>query len=174
MKENKMDYKQMTAPCGLGCFICPIYIMQTKGDPRNNIIIKLLSKTVLKGLMTLFKNSKSENIRKLQMFDRAMKISKEKPICNGCRNENGLCRLHDMVEPCNVYRCTEEKNIDFCYQCSEFPCDHLHPYSDMAPIVPHNTKVFNLCLIKNIGVEKWAKEKAKDVQNTYYKSEWKL
>ena len=43
-----MDYKQMTAPCGLDCFNCPIYLMTSDKDPRNNIAMKLLFKTALK------------------------------------------------------------------------------------------------------------------------------
>ena len=28
---------------------------------------------------------------------------------------------------------------------------------------PHNTKVFNLCRIKKVGIEKWAKSEASDI-----------
>ena len=31
-----MDYKQMTAPCGLDCFNCPMYLANEK-DRYNNI-----------------------------------------------------------------------------------------------------------------------------------------
>jgi len=44
----------------------------------------------------------------------------------------------------------------------------------MASKVPHNTKVFNLCLIKKMGLEKWATEKAKSVKDTYFKGKFKL
>jgi len=44
---------------------------------------------------------------------------------------------------------------DVCFECGDFPCDYLHPYADMAQIKPHNLKVFNLCLIKRMGLEKW-------------------
>ena len=169
-----MNYTKMTAPCGLDCFNCPVYLITSGKDPRKNIIIRFLTKTVLKTILLLFGKSKSQNIRNLKMFDNVMKTPKEQSICKGCRNEGGFCSLHGTSEPCNVYRCTKEKNITFCYECSDFPCDYLHPYSDMASIVPHNTKVFNLCLIKKLGVDKWAKEKAKNVKETYYKSEWKL
>lgn len=79
-----------------------------------------------------------------------------------------------MSESCNVYRCTQEKGLDFCYECSDFPCDYLHPYADMASKVPHNTKVFNLCLMKKMGLEEWAAEKAKSVKDTYFKGKFKL
>jgi hypothetical protein len=95
-------------------------------------------------------------------------IPSEQAICNGCRNENGPIGCQKMTEPCNVYKCIKKKNIKFCFDCSDFPCDHLHPYADKASQRPHNTKVFNLCLIKKMGLESWAKNKAKNVRDTYF------
>ena len=79
-----------------------------------------------------------------------------------------------MTEPCNVFRCTRDKGLRFCYECADFPCDYLHPYADMALQRPHNTKVFNLCLIKKMGLESWAQTKAKRVKDTYFKGKLKL
>jgi hypothetical protein len=44
----------------------------------------------------------------------------------------------------------------------------------MAAERPHNTKVFNLCLIKRMGVASWAQEKAASVKKTYYTGKLKL
>ena len=77
----------------------------------------------------------------------------EKASCQGCRNAGGIMAFWDCTEPCDAYRCTTDKGLTFCYECSEFPCDHLHPYADQASVRPHNTKVFNLCLIKKMGLE---------------------
>jgi hypothetical protein len=138
-----MDYKQMTAPCGLDCFNCPMYLANENEELRTAI---------------------SKN----------MGIPYEKAFCIGCRNENGTIPFLNMTEPCNVYKCTEKKGIDFCCDCSDFPCDHLHPYADMASQVPHNTKVFNLCLIKRMGLEAWAETRAKSVKDTYFRDKFKL
>ena len=138
-----MDYKQMTAPCGLDCFNCPLYLASENEELRTAI----------------YKN---------------MGIPYEKAFCIGCRNENGTIPFLNMTEPCNVYKCIEKKGIDFCCDCSDFPCDHLHPYADMASQRPHNTKVFNLCLIKRMGLEAWAETRAKSVKDTYFKGKLKL
>ena len=138
-----MDYKQMTAPCGLDCFNCPMYLANENEELRTAI---------------------SKN----------MGIPYEKAFCIGCRNENGTIPFLNMTEPCNVYKCIEKKGIDFCCDCSDFPCDHLHPYADMASQRPHNTKVFNLCLIKRMGLEAWAETRAKSVKDTYFKGKFKL
>ncbi len=39
--------------------------------------------------------------------------------CKGCRNEK--CKLFTS---CGVRACSEEKGVDFCFQCENFPCDH--------------------------------------------------
>ena len=138
-----MDYKQMTAPCGLDCFNCPMYIA-----------------------------NKDEKLRAL--ISKNLDISIEKAACMGCRNENGTIAGIGMTEPCNVYKCIQKKGLGFCCDCDDFPCDHLHPYADMASRRPHNTKVFNLCLIKKMGLESWAETKAKSVKDTYFKVTLKL
>jgi hypothetical protein len=142
--RGKMDYKQMTAPCGLDCFNCIGYLANE--DPK---WIPLIANTL--------------NISQEQA---------EKAVCKGCRNQKGKIPFAPMV--CNVYPCVKNKEISFCYECPDFPCDHLHPYADQASKVPHNTKVFNLCLIKKMGLEEWAKSKAKAVKDTYFNGTWKL
>jgi len=138
-----MDYKNMTAPCGLDCFNCPMHKATYDDEMRKKIAA-------------------------------SMNIEFEKAACKGCRNHNGTIPFLGMKEPCNAYRCITEKGLDFCHECSEFPCDHLHPYADMAQAVPHNTKVFNLCLIKKMGLEQWAADKAKSVKKTYFTGKFKI
>lgn len=41
--------------------------------------------------------------------------------CHGCREEQ--CKL---FKDCGVRPCHQEKQVDYCYQCDEFPCDRTH------------------------------------------------
>jgi hypothetical protein len=110
--------------------------------------------------------------------DLGIKVSKqfgipEKDVgCPGCRDVQGKCPVTPME--CSVYPCAQEKGITFCCYCPDFPCDSLHPYADQAASLPHNTKVFNLCLIKKMGVEAWAKHKAKSVKEVYFRGKWRM
>jgi hypothetical protein len=135
-----MDYVQMTAPCGLPCFECYLYLANA-----------------------------DEQVR--AMVSEHLKLPLELSVCKGCRNEDGKCGHHPMA--CRVYPCAQNKGINFCYECTDFPCDNLHPYVDRAEIW-HNTKVFNLCLIKKMGLESWAKNKAKKARDTYFYGKWTL
>ncbi len=68
--------------------------------------------------------------------------------CKGCRKEH--CKL---FKACNVRNCHEEKGVDYCFQCDEFPCsntgfdEHLHKRS-----VNINKRM------KDIGIEAYFKE----------------
>jgi hypothetical protein len=74
---------------------------------------------------------------------------------------------------CRVYKCIEKTDMKTCAECKEFPSEYLHPYSDQAMKL-HNTKVFNLCRIKNVGIEKWAKNEAGEILDKYFYGTWTL
>lgn len=65
--------------------------------------------------------------------------------CKGCRAEK--CKL---FKACKVRLCCEEKKVDFCFQCPEFPCRHTgfdeHLYKRYVGISER---------IKEIGIEKY-------------------
>ena len=93
-------------------------------------------------------------------------IPEDKIPCAGCRNIEGYCPV--IGEKCETYKCVENKGVKFCYECDDFPCLKLLPSADRADVLPHNTKMFNLCTIKKIGKEKFVKESL-HIKNLYYK-----
>jgi len=135
-----MDSLQMTAPCGLPCFVCYLYLA-----------------------------NENENLR--HIVSEILGITPDKAVCRGCRIEDGRCAHHE--QPCRVYPCAGEKKVSFCFECDDFPCDFLHPYADRSELW-HNTKVFNLCLIKKLGLKTWAETRASGVQETYSFGKWRL
>jgi len=138
-----MDYIQMTAPCGLDCFNCPLHHAH-----------------------------QDEALRKF--LAEKMHIPLEDASCKGCRAEGGKIAAVKMTEPCRVFRCITPKGFHFCFECADFPCERLHPHADLASQRPHNTKVYNLCLIKKMGLQHWAEEKAKGVRENYFKGKLQL
>jgi len=86
--------------------------------------------------------------------------------CKGCRESNG-CRLH--LNGCSTLDCVRSRGLGFCFECSDFPCDRLAPALDGADKYPHNMKLFNLCRMKAVGVEKWAESEAASVRKRYFK-----
>lgn len=112
---------------------------------------------------------RSEELRTL--IAEAFVIAPEQAACMGCRNEGGRC-AHLPID-CRLYPCAQDKGVQHCCECGDFPCDLLHPYADQAHLW-HNTKVFNLCLIKKMGLTVWAHEKAPKVLDVYSYEKWRL
>lgn len=149
-KEEIVDYLKMTAPCGLDCFNCHFWLARENEDSMN----------ILKGWS--------------EQYDVPLEVM----FCDGCKAQDGRIPLQGHVfgeeHRCAAFECAKEKGHALCSDCGDFPCDHLHPYSDRATDLPHNMKVFNLCLIRKMGLEKWAEEKAAKVRETYFTHPWDL
>ena len=140
-----MDYKNMTAPCGIPCFECVAYKAKS-----NETIKKRISET--------------------------LGLDYSRSDCEGCRNRKGVgflsdknnifpegkCLLMNKKGECLIYLCVEKKLIHNCSECNDFPCDKLQPLADRANRIPHNLKVYNLSLIKKIGLEKMGKRKGRE------------
>jgi hypothetical protein len=138
-----MDFRQLTAPCGLDCFNCVVYRANTDASLRQHVAKRL-------------------------------GVPVDKAVCPGCRAVQGAPAHLGAPGPCKVWRCISKKGLEFCFECIDFPCDALHPYVDRAAERPHNTKVFNLCLIKRMGLQRWAEDKAASVRETYYQGKLDL
>lgn len=98
-------------------------------------------------------------------------IPKEKLPCKGCRPSEGGCPV--IGNSCATYSCVQLKGVEFCHECDDFPCNKLHPASDRADVLPHNTKVFNLCTIESIGLDSFVKRSA-DIKQRYYKGKMEV
>ncbi|OYT62534.1 hypothetical protein B6U81_00610 [Thermoplasmatales archaeon ex4484_30] len=112
VKAMPTEYEEILkilAPCGIDCSHCYAY---EKGK------IKELSKELLfhlggfdelvmdlKKFMPAFKNYDS--------FKEVL-VNFSKGDCKGCRNSS--------FKGCAVKACCNDKKIDFCFQCDEYPC----------------------------------------------------
>ena len=107
--------KDCLAPCGLCCETC---FAHADGDIRK-YSLKLKEKLGnfqinAKRFETLLDNP---IFKKYTAFKEMLDYFASEN-CKGCRNEQ--CKL---FKDCGVRPCHQEKGIDFCYQCDEFPCD---------------------------------------------------
>ena len=95
-------------------------------------------------------------------------IAPEETPCKGCRGENGQCKWANGQ--CATWDCVQEKGLTYCYECTDFPCKLLMPTKQGADY-PHNMKVYNLCRMKLIGIEKWIEEAA-EIRKRYYEGKF--
>lgn len=98
-------------------------------------------------------------------------IPQEKLPCDGCRDIKGQCPV--IGGTCATYLCATEKKIDFCFDCTEFPCSKLNPSADRADVLPHNLKVFNLCIIQRKGLESFI-EHSIEYKKRYHKGKMQI
>lgn len=116
-----MTYEQIKAsiaPCGLNCEKCFAHV---DGDIRR-YSLKLKEKLgnfdiYAKRYETLLDDS---IFKKYPDFKEMLDYFASKN-CRGCRNEQ--CKL---FKNCGVRSCHQEKQVDYCFQCDEFPCKNTN------------------------------------------------
>ena len=134
--------KASLAPCGLSCEKCFAHV---DGDIRR-YSLKLKEKLgnfdiYAKGFSTLLGDP---IFKKYPDFKEILDYFASEN-CKGCRNEQ--CKL---FKSCGVRGCHQEKQIDYCYQCEEFPCDRTNFDKRL-----HTTWVRLNKKIKETGIEQF-------------------
>jgi len=74
-------------------------------------------------------------------------------ICHGCKSNQNAIYCIDCV----FKRCAESKKIEFCYQCSNFPCSKLLEFRK-DKYHHHSIVLKNLKTIKEKGLDLWLNE----------------
>ena len=143
-----MEYNQLKdriAPCGLDCSKCYAYV---NGDIKN--LSNRLKESL--GDFDIYAERFTELIdgaifKKYPDFKELL-ADFASADCNGCRNEQ--CKI---FKDCKVRDCFEKKGVDFCFQCSDFPCDHtgFDPHLQKRSITINNR-------MKEVGVENYYNE----------------
>ena len=101
--------EHMIAVCGIYCSSCPIF--------RSSFDIK-----AAEGLVGWF-----QKIKILNEGEGAARIQELGPYCMGCRGD----RSKHWSANCEILQCcTDEKGLDYCYECEIFPCGHLEEWSE--------------------------------------------
>lgn len=110
-------------PCGLNCEKCFAHV---NGEIRE-YSLKLKEKLgnfepYAKRFETLLNNP---IFKKYQDFKLMLDFFATEN-CMGCRKES--CKL---FTDCGVRSCHQEKGVDFCFQCEDFPCDKTNFDEDL-------------------------------------------
>lgn len=93
-------------------------------------------------------------------------VPKEEIACKGCRQQDG--KHYHLPNGCATLDCVKKKKVHLCCDCNDFPCAFLAPLADMAGHYPHNIKLYNLCRIKKIGIDRWIEEEAGQIRKKYF------
>jgi hypothetical protein len=93
-----------------------------------------------------------EDPERLKRISETLNMNIEEAKCNGCRSE----KRNANCNKCVMYKCTQEKGIDFCVYCDDYPCRELKEFQSFWP---HRIELWkDLEKIKIMGYEKWFTE----------------
>ena len=109
---EKSEILKKVAPCSLMCHTCTGY--------RDGVICQS-SKTLLKyldGIKEFYEKHLPDAVESYKNFENVLCMYSGAP-CSGCRSsEHNGC----SIEGCFLLECTKNHGVDFCGECSEFPC----------------------------------------------------
>ena len=72
--------------------------------------------------------------------------------CRGCKS--GVCCL-SWCDHCTLKACARSKGVEFCFQCTEYPCPDLDAFKNDARY-PYHSEVYDyLEMIKRDGKGAW-------------------
>jgi len=74
--------------------------------------------------------------------------------CPGCAGD-GFLTKHPK---CGVLSCSQCKEIEYCYQCDEFPCKKYDGADQSDSFISHLNQFKDLEKAKNIGMDAYSKE----------------
>jgi len=74
--------------------------------------------------------------------------------CPGCAGYDFLSK-HPT---CGVLTCSQRKEIDYCYQCSDFPCEKYDGAADSDSFITHQNQMKDMYKAKSIGIDIYVKE----------------
>jgi hypothetical protein len=89
-------------------------------------------------------------------FGYTMKGEKRKMDCEGCRPRDKSCAF--LKKHCEKLT---KKKVEYCYECDEFPCDHLQKLDKDYQEKYGISVVENLICIKEWGVDAFLKQQEK-------------
>jgi len=103
----------------------------------------------------------------LELVHSKMGVPKEAIACRGCREQDGE-HFHLPEDGCATLNCVKSRGVDMCSYCAGFPCAFLAPVAEGASRYPHNLKMYNLCRIKKVGIQRWVEEEAGSIRKKYF------
>jgi hypothetical protein len=127
--------------CGLNCAMCSLYLIPDD---------KIAAERTLNWF-------KQEGWRPNEMtVEQFMRTNGRE--CEGCRGPIDKCWSKD--DACHFRSCAQKKQIDYCFDCLEFPCNKIETFKN-DDASHHDQAVKNLETMKEIGLEEFIKQKKK-------------
>lgn len=100
--------------------------------------------------------TQNKDDKELERIAQKMKTKKEDIPCEGCRSK--VLSLH--CRSCKYREYAQNKEIDNCEECHDFPCDELREFQGQ---MPHRAELFESARFrKEKGVTQWLEKMKED------------
>lgn len=107
------DILKVLAPCGLDCGRCAGY----EAGEIPQLASRLGQLLTGYGRVAGMRAADEQVFSNYTQFEEIL-ASFANPACGGCRSDDVNCPIE-----CNARTCHKQQGVDFCFQCSEYPCD---------------------------------------------------
>ena len=93
-----------------------------------------------------------EEPERLEMLSERMGKTTDELSCRGCRSD----KVSYYCADCNLKKCAENRMLDTCSQCPDYPCSELRKFQSE---MPHRAELWKSAeLLGKSGFDKWEKE----------------
>ena len=133
--QPKNSEKWLISVCGLNCAKCDIRQAYRGNEDLQNEIIDW------------FRKERNTPVKPAQIR------------CDGCRAPLDVHWSPD----CRIMLCARKREMQYCFQCEDFPCPILDDFSSDG-ISHHERTVRNLKQMKEIGINAWLDEQKRRSQ----------
>jgi len=142
---NYEEIKRRLAPCGLDCGRCAGY----RNGEINRLSRELIDQLGNYRRIAPIRARADAEFAYFEQFEKIL-TTFATDDCNGCRMPDSRCPAI-----CKAKSCHQEKGVDFCFQCSDFPCG-----SEMEIVTGNRWRQKNERMAE-IGVEGFYREQLK-------------
>ena len=100
---------------------------------------------------SLYIGTQSEQAR-LEILAQRYTKTIEEMKCRGCRSDE----LSFYCRTCKMKACIKEKGLNFCSECTEYPCSVLNEFQSQ---MPHRAELFeSLDYVRDNGYNQWCEK----------------
>ena len=125
-----------TAPCGLYCGVCAIYMAHRDNNQKFK-----------ERLANLYKGGISGK----GILPNSVQLTADDIQCDGCLSDNRFMHCRQ----CAIRACTRQKGYTGCQECGDFPCEHIENFpmtvgkKVILRAIPH---------WREVGTEQWIRD----------------
>ena len=126
--------KRYICYCGLYCENCAV---KAKVAPASRILYEEMKKVGFEDIIHMIPGGDN--------FWPFLKDMAEGGVCISCQEGSGN-------PGCDVRVCAQEKGVEMCALCDDYPCEKFSAYFEGYPVLKHDN-----ALLREKGMDAWAK-----------------